>query len=274
MDNTIQTVAKWQDAVITFLIQYGFKIVGAIVILVAGMILARVVGKWCDKWLGKHHLEPPIRLLFVRLVRLVVMALVFVVVLDQVGVQIAPLIAGIGVAGVGIGLAMQGVLSNVMAGLTIIFTKPFRLGEYIEIAGVYGEVISIELFSTKLMHADKSTVTIPNRKIVGEIMHNYGTLRQLELNVDVAYDSDITRALATVRDILAGNPRVLKEPAPVVGINALEDSSINIAARPWVKVTDYGPAQLEIYQAIVEKFRAAGIAIPFPQREVRMLADR
>src|SRR5437016_3236058 len=115
MDNTIQTVAKWQDAVITFLIQYGFKIIGAIVILVAGMILARVVGNWFDMWLGKHHLEPPIRLLFVRLVRLVVMALVFVVVLDQVGVQIAPLIAGIGVAGVGIGLAMQGVLSNVMA---------------------------------------------------------------------------------------------------------------------------------------------------------------
>src|SRR5262245_10069251 len=116
MNDTVQTVAKWQDTIIAFLIQYGFKILGAIVILVVGLIIARIVGKWLDGWLGKHHLEPPIRTLFVRLARLIILALVMVVVLDQVGVQIAPLIAGIGVAGVGVGLAMQGVLSNMMAG--------------------------------------------------------------------------------------------------------------------------------------------------------------
>lgn len=271
MNDTVQTVAKWQDTVIAFLVQYGFQIVGAIIILIVGLIIARIVGKGLDGWLAKHHLEPPIRLLIVRVVRLVILALVFVLVLDKFGVPIAPMIAGIGVAGVGIGLAMQGVLSNVMAGLTIIFTKPFRVGEYIEIAGVYGEITSIELFSTKLVHGDKSIITIPNRKIVGEIMHNYGTIRQLNLDVDVAYNSNVTLALSTVREILAGNPRVLKEPAATVGINALENSSINIAVQPWVKVTDYGPAQLQIYQAIVEKFRAAGIEIPFPQREVRLL---
>jgi small conductance mechanosensitive channel len=199
--------------------------------------------------------------------------MVLVIVLEQVGIAIAPLIAGIGVAGVGIGLAMQGVLSNVMAGLTIIFTKPFRVGEYIELVGVCGQVTSIELFSTKLEHSDKSVVTIPNRKIVGEIMHNYGVIRQLNLAVDVAYSADVPRALAAVREILATNPRVLKDPAAVVGINALEPSSINIAVMPWVKVPDFGPAQLEIYQSIVEKFRAAGIEIPFPQREVRLLGQ-
>jgi small conductance mechanosensitive channel len=273
MNDPVQTVAKWQDTIIAFLIQYGFKILGAIVIFIVGLIIARTVGKWVDAWLSKHHLEPPVRLLFVRLTRLLILGMVTVVVLDQVGVQIAPLIAGIGVAGVGIGLAMQGVLSNIMAGLTIIFTKPFRVGEYIEIVGVSGQVTQIELFSTKLEHADKSIVTIPNRKIVGEILHNYGVIRQLDLAIDIAYSADVPRALATVRDILEQNPRVLKDPAAVVGINALEPSSINIAVKPWVKVPDFGPAQLEIYQSLIEKFRAAGIEIPFPQREVRLLGQ-
>ena len=181
-----------------------------------------------------------------------------------------PIIAGIGVAGVGLGLAMQGMLGNLVAGLTIIFTKPYRVGEYIELLGVYGQVTDIELLSTKLIHADRSVVTIPNRKIIGEILHNYGTVRQLGLSVGVAYGADIARALSAVDDILQENPRVLKDPAPVVGISTLGKSSINISVQPWVKVSDYGPAQLELYQTIVEQFRAKHIDIPFPQSEVRL----
>jgi len=200
-----------------------------------------------------------------------VFGLAGVLALDKFGVQIAPLIAGIGVAGVGIGLAAQGVLGNVIAGLTIIFTKPFRVGEYIELAGVNGQVTTIELFSTTLLHSDKSRVVIPNRKIVGEILHNYGSVRQLNLSVGIAYNADVDRALAVVREILGANARVLKDPQPVVGIEALADSSITIGIFPWVSVPDYGAAQLEIYQAILEQFRARGIEIPFPQREVRLL---
>ena len=180
----------------------------------------------------------------------------------------------LGVAGVGLGLAMQGMLGNLVAGLTIIFTKPYRVGEYIELLSVYGEVTDIELLSTKLVHADRSVVTIPNRKIIGEILHNYGTVRQLGLSIGVAYGADIARALSAVNDILRDNPRVLKDPAPVVGISMLGKSSINISLQPWVKVTDYGPAQLEIYQTIVEQFRVKGIDIPFPQSEVRLFVDK
>ena len=273
MNDTVQQVAKWQDTIIAFLIQYGFQILGAIIILIVGITIARWLGRLTDSWLSKHHLEPPIRLLIVRVVRLIVMAFVLVLVLGKFGVDIAPLIAGIGVVGVGIGFAMQGVLSNVMAGLTIIFTKPFRVGEYIELVGVSGQVTSIELFSTKLIHADRSVVTIPNRKIVGEIMHNYGTMRQLDLNVGVAYTAHIPQVLAAVREILAGNPRVLKDPPPVIGIETLGESAINITVRPWVNVPDFGIVQLELYQSIIEKFRAAGIEIPFPQREVHLLGQ-
>jgi small conductance mechanosensitive channel len=181
-------------------------------------------------------------------------------------------VAGIGVAGLGLGIALQGVLSNVVAGLSIILTKPFRVGEWISIVGVYGQVSSIELFSTTLLHPDQSRVVIPNRKIVGEILHNYGAIRQLDLTVGVAYGTDLPKALAAAREALLANPRVLETPAALVGIASLGDSSINLTLGPWVAVPDYIPAQGELYQAVVERFRAAGIEIPFPQREVRMLS--
>jgi small conductance mechanosensitive channel len=264
---------QWQTTVVTFFITYGFQMVGAFIILIVGALIARWTGNLTGKWLDKQRLEPPIRVLLVRVVRLLVMGLAFVLALDKFGVQIAPLIAGIGVVGVGIGLAAQGVLGNVMAGLTIIFTKPFRVGEYIELLGVYGQVTNIELFSTTLLHGDRSRVIIPNRKIVGEIMHNYGAMRQLDLKVGIAYSADLNRALATVLEILRANPRVLKDPKPVVGIESLGGSSITLGISPWVSVPDYVVAQLEIYQAIIEQFRARGIEIPFPQHEVRLLGQ-
>ncbi len=264
-------VEQWQNTIVTFFITYGFQMVGATIILIVGALIARWLGNLTNTWLTKQHLEPPICVLMVRVVRLMVFGLAGVLALDKFGVQITPLIAGIGVAGVGIGLAAQGVLGNVIAGLTIIFTKPFRVGEYIELVGVNGQVTNIELFSTTLLHSDKSRVVIPNRKIVGEILHNCGNIRQLNLSVGIAYNADVDRALAIVREILDANARVLKDPKPVVGIEALADSSITIGILPWVGVPDYGAAQLEIYQAILEQFRARGIEIPFPQREVRLL---
>jgi small conductance mechanosensitive channel len=268
---TADTLATIQDTVIKFFVEYGFKLLGAAIIVAAGMLIARWLGNLLMKGLNKRDLEPPVRMLLVRIVKLLVIAFTLVIAVQKLGVEVMPLVAGIGVAGVGVGLAMQGVLSNVVAGLTIIFTKPFRVGEYVEIAGVHGQVSTIELFSTTLLHADRSRVVIPNRKIVGEILHNYAKIRQLDLEVGVSYDSDINTVLATVRELLARNPKVLKDPAPGLGVTLLAESSVKIAVRPWVSVDDYGPAQAEIYQAIVEHFRARQIAIPFPQQEVRIL---
>jgi small conductance mechanosensitive channel len=257
--------------VLTFLTDYGFKIIGAAIIMGVGAFAARWVGKVADDFFTKKQLEPPIRMLGVRVLRLVVFALAAVIALDKCGVPIAPMIAGIGVAGVGIGLALQGVLSNLVAGLLIIFTKPFRVGEYIELLGVEGQVLTIALFSTTLQHADRSKVVIPNRKIVGEILHNYGTIRQLSLSVGVSYDTNISDTLNVIREILAKNPRVLKDPPPGVGVTSLADSSVNIAIMPWTAVSDYGAAGGELNKAILEVFRDKGIEMPFPQREIRLL---
>jgi len=179
----IGAMSDIQKEVLRFLTEYGFRIIGAIIILVAGALLARWLGRVTDQWFTRKQVDPPIKMLAVRVIRVLAFGLALVLALDKCGVPITPMVAGIGVAGVGIGLATQGVLSNIVAGLTIIFTKPFRVGQYIEIAGVQGLVTSVELFTTTLLHPDQSRVVIPNRKIVGEILHNYGTVRQLDLSV-------------------------------------------------------------------------------------------
>jgi len=273
MNKPGSTIAVWQDKLIDYVINHSGSLISALVVVVVGFIAARWIGKLLDRWLTSKAMEPPMRNLVVRILRLLIFALAVVVALGTAGMDVTALIAGVGVAGVGIGLAMQGILSNLMAGLTIIFTKPFRFGEYVEIAGVQGQVTNIELFTTTLLHPDQSRVVVPNRKIVGEILHNYGHVRQLDLSVSVAYGTNLTNALNVVRGVLSQNARVLKEPVPGVGISLLADSSVNIAIKPWTSVGDYGPAQAEIYQAIVEQFRANNITIPFPQREIRMLGQ-
>jgi small conductance mechanosensitive channel len=266
-----QRLAETKQLLINLSITYGPKLIVGILFLIAGSLAARWVGNFFSKTLEKRQLEPPVRLLLVRLMRMMVFFLFVFMALENLEVKLMPLIAGLGIAGVGIGLALQGVLQNVVAGLTIIFTKPFRVGEYIELLGVQGDVVAVELFSTTLHHPDRSRVVIPNRKIVGEILHNHGIIRQLDLSVGVAYQTDLERAIAIVREALQKNPRVLKEPQPVVGVSMLADSSINIAVKPWVKVVDYIPARADIYLAVIESFRNAHISIPFPQHEVRLL---
>jgi len=257
------------DKLIMYFIEHGMQILTGIGILVVGLFCSRWVGNVAQRWLEKHKLEPQIRKLLTKLVWLVVFAMFAFVALGQMGIQITPLLAGIGVAGVGLSLAMQSVLGNLVAGLNIIFTKPFTVGEYIELLGVYGQVQDISLFSTILLHADNSRVVVPNRKIVGEILHNYGKIRQINLTVGVAYDADIKLAIATSKAILDQNPRVLKDPAPIVGVSRLADYSVVISVMPWVAVPDYFVAQTEVNQAIIEQFAQQKISIPLPQREIR-----
>jgi small conductance mechanosensitive channel len=270
MENQIALLDQAKSTLVDLAIKFGPKVVVAIIIMVAGFYAGRYVGRIFDRSLGRLHLEPPVRTLLVRVVRLVVLALFLIMALQNLGVELMPLIAGLGVAGAGIALAMQGVLGNVVAGLTIIFTRPFRVGEYVAIVGVEGVVESIDLFSTRLAHADRSIVVVPNRKIVGEILHNYGQIRQLNLSVTLGRAQDVEAALAVVKEVVAANGAALKEPAPVIGINRLDGGAITIAIQPWVKMDDYGSAGGDINRAIISKFAAAGIQYPAPPMEVRI----
>lgn len=271
MENQLQNVDHLKNTLIDIALQFGPKVLVATLIIVVGVYVGRWIGKLLEGGLKKFHLEAPVEQLLVRIVRALILALFVIMALQNLGIELLPLIAGIGVAGAGIALAMQGVLGNIVAGLTIIFTKPFKIGEYISIVGEEGRVENITLFTSELSHTDHSRVVIPNRKIVGEILHNYGKIRQLDLEVGVAYDTDLELALATIHAILDENPRVLEAPQAIVHVRVLAASSINIAVKPWVEVPDYLAAMGEVNKAIVERFRAQGIAIPFPQQEVRLL---
>jgi small conductance mechanosensitive channel len=249
------------------------QVLGALVILIIGFRIARWAGGLLDGWLARKALDVSLRDLVVRIFRILIMAGTIAVAAERAGVPVTSLIAGIGVAGVGAGLALQGVLGNVFAGLTILFTRPFRVGEYIEVLGVHGQVTEITIFSTTLLHVDQSKVVVPNRKIVGEILHNYGTMRQVDLQIGVAYTTDLEAVLALARATIEADKRVLKDPVPLVGVKALGDSAILLAVRPWVAVADHTAASADLYHAIVAAFRRAGVDIPFPQREVRLLGQ-
>jgi small conductance mechanosensitive channel len=260
------------DVLTEYAVRYGFQVLGAAMVFAAGALVARWAGTLVQQWLEGQEIEPPVRMLLVKSVQIVILVFTMMAALGQLGVQIAPLLAGVGVAGLGVGLALQGVFSNVEAGLSIIFTKPYRVGEHISLLGEEGDVSAINLFSTILMHPDRSVIVIPNRKIVGEILHNFSTIRQLHLKVGVAYSTDLKEALAILREVLAQNPAVLTDPAPAIRVSELGDSSITISIDPWVAVVNYVKAQGELNQAIIERFRARRVEIPFPQREVRMLS--
>jgi len=262
-----------RDKMVDYMLLHAGALIAAVVVMVVGLVLARMAGRLLERWLERKAMEPPMRLLLTRVTRLMIIAMALAIALGTAGVDVTVLVAGVSVAGVGVGLAFQGVLGNLVAGLTIIFTKPFRVGEYIELLGVQGQVKTIELFSTTLQHTDFSRVVVPNRKIVGEVLHNYGSVRQLELTVGVAYGTDLNAAMAIARGVLGQNARVLKEPVPFIGVTMLADSTINISIKPWTAVGDYNPARAELYQALAENFRANNIAIPFPQREVRLLGQ-
>jgi small conductance mechanosensitive channel len=271
MNSSLTQLDQIKGTLIDLAIRFGPKLLAAILIMTAGAFAAGWAGRMTVRALHRLELEPPVRMLFSRVARVAVLALFLIMALQNLGVELLPLIAGLGVAGAGIALATQGVLSNVVAGLSIIFTKPYRVGEYISVVGVEGKVEAITLFSTALTHPDRSRVVVPNRKVVGEILHNYGRIRQCEVSVGVAYDADLAGTLSVIRELVQSNPRVLADPAPLVQIVALADSAVQISIKPWVAVADYGAAAGELNLSIVEELRRRDISIPFPQHEVRLL---
>ena len=274
MNEQVATINHAKDTLLEMAIRFGPRLLTALLILVAGFIVAKWVSGWFAGVLELAPLEPPIRALFTRIVWALCLLLFAIMALQNLGVELLPLVAGLGVAGAGLALATQGVLSNMVAGLSIILAKPFKVDEYIAIAGVEGTVESITLFSTTLMHADRSLVVIPNRKIVGEILHNYGRIRQLDVTVGVAYDTDLAAALAIIREVLAANPRVLQDPPPVVQPLQLGESAVALAVRPWVLAQHQGAAGGEVCAAVLAAFRARGVSMPVPQREVRILGGQ
>jgi len=269
----IDDLGQVKGTMVDLAIRFGPKLLTAIVIVTIGVFVAGWAARTTARGLHRLDLEPPVRLLLTRIARILVLGLFVMMALQNLGVELLPLLAGLGVAGAGIALATQGVLSNVVAGLTIIFTKPYRVGEYIAVVGVEGAVEAITLFSTTLRHTDRSRIVVPNRKVVGEILQNFGRIRQCDIQVGIGYESDLPAALAAIRDLVQANARVLADPKPVIQVVSLAESAVVIAVKPWVAVLDFVAAAGELNLSLVEELRRRNISIPYPQREVRLIEN-
>jgi small conductance mechanosensitive channel len=261
----------WTDQLVDMGFKFGPKVLAALVILAAGWAAGGWTARGSRRMLERLRLEPPVRSLLEKTIRVLVLGLFAILALQNLGIELLPLIAGLGIAGAGIALALQGVLGNVVAGLTILFTRPFRVGDYVSIVKEEGEVLDIKLFATTLGHADRSQVVIPNRKIVGEILHNYGRVRQVGIELVVAYHADLDATLAALQKTVMDNPMVLRDPAPNIGVAKLSETGVTLAVKPWTAVQNHGAVTSDLNRAIVALLSQRNVAMPVALREIRVL---
>ncbi|MBF0490369.1 MAG: mechanosensitive ion channel [Candidatus Omnitrophica bacterium] len=266
-------ITKIIDFITENAVHYSFQMIGAVVILVAGWVLSRFAAKMTQNALRERKIDITIEKFIAQLARWAVLALAILLSLSSLGVQIAPLIAGLSVAGVGIGLALQGPLSNYASGVTLIFTKPFKVGDIIEAAGVQGEVRDISLPRTELIALDGSIIIVPNKHIIGEVIKNYSEYRQLEFNVGISYDADVDKAFKVIETILSNHPLIPNHQAIKVGIRDFGESAIHLQAFVWVVQSNYGEVKFSVNKAILDQFRQNGIVIAYPQRDVHIHRD-
>ncbi len=260
------------NVVTEFLTIYGLKLVVALVIILVGTRIAKWLSAVTRNAMRKKNVDPVLQNVTVSLVYYGLLAFVVIAALGQVGIQTASFVALIGAAGLAIGLALQGSLSNLAAGFLILVFRPFRVGDVVELAGVSGAVEKILIFTTELKTADNKKVIIPNALVIGGTITNFSAndTRRIDLTVGISYGDDIDQAKDILMAVLTADERVLAEPEPVIGVHTLADSSVNIVVRPWVKTPDYWPTHFALTEAIKKNFDRAGITIPFPQREVRV----
>lgn len=268
-------VSRLADQARDYLYAHAAQFVGGTVVFVIGIVVTGWLAKGLARVLEKReNLEPPERLLIVMVARILMFGLTLMIALDVAGYPITAMLAGFGALAVGVGFAMQGLLSNIIAGLTLIFTKPFLVGEYIEILGTQGQVTHVNIISTSLVQLDHSRVVIPNHKIIGEVLRNFGTVRQVCLLVGIGYKTDVKQARELAQQTLAANRRVLREPEPIITVSALRESTLGFSIKFWVNVADYELAEGELNETIVECFHRNKIEMPYPRREVHIVNPR
>lgn len=268
-----QMEAAVQQA-IELITTYGLSVIGAVAILLVGVFVSRRVESLVYKGLSRaKHVDEMLRSFFGSIARYLVLAFTVIAVLNQFGVQTASLIAVLGAAGLAIGLALQGTLSNVAAGVMLLLFRPFKVGDYVEVGGQAGTVKGLSLFVTELATPDNVQIIIPNGQVWGSPVTNYSfhATRRLDLALGIAYEDDIEKAKAAVESLIEAEPRCLKDPAPLVAVGNLGESSVDFVIRMWCASGDYWPLKWDMTRAIKEKMDAEGISIPFPQRTLHMV---
>jgi small conductance mechanosensitive channel len=271
VEEQLDLIQQVYELIVNFAVNYSFQLVGAILVLIAGFIVGGWVAKALLRIQEKRNVDVTLRQFIASSVRILVIGLFLIIALSQMGVSITPFIAAIGGLAVGASFALQGPVSNYGAGLVIILTRMYKVGDTITVQGCSGLVEEITLATTILEAEDGEKIVIPNKHIAGEIHRNSFANRLIEGQVGIAYSSDPEAAIQVIRQCLAGLPGVASEPPPQVGINSFGDSSINIDYRTWVATDRYFKLLHLCNMAVWNALQENGITIPFPQREVRLL---
>ena len=273
MENLSGQLEYLATLVQSLLVPWGMRVLGALAVVIVGRMVAGSVRKALDRFMDRSETDPTLRKFLGSLVYYLVLVVAGVAALSMIGIQMASVLTILATAGLAVGLALQGTLSNVAAGVMLLIFRPFKVGDLIEAGGgPRGKVESIGLFSTTMNTPDNIHIVIPNSAIYGGTIHNYThhPIRRVDLVMGISYDDDIGLATKTIQAVLEEEPRVLKDPPYQVAVAELADSSVNLVVRPWCSVDDYWGVRFDVTRALKERLEAAGCSIPYPQQDVHM----
>ena len=265
--------SEQRDALITQALDMGLSVLGALAILIIGLWLSGAVKSRLAVILGKSDkMDETVTQFVAGLAKYVVIIVTLIALLDQFGVETTSLVAVVGAAGLAIGLALQGTLSNVAAGVMLLIFRPFKIGQFVEVAGYAGSVKAITLFVTEMDTGDNVRIILPNSSVWGSSIKNFSfhEKRRLDLTFGVGYGDDINKAMAVIKDVLAQDTRAHSAPEPVVAVSNLGDSSVDIMVRVWCQASEYWALKWDLLQAVKEAFDAEKISIPYPSSTVYM----
>jgi len=250
----------------------GISLLMALAILIVGRQLVKLILRLITVALEKSKVEDTVRIFVTNLLNTLLMILVFIAAINQLGIETTSIIAVLGAAGLAIGLALQGSLSNFAAGILIVIYRPYKVGDYIEAGNHAGTVKDIQIFSTVLKTPDNKIVVVPNGSIMNGSIVNYSDqdTRRVDLIISCSYEDDIDKVRSVLEDILKKEKRILKDPKPQIAVAELADSSVNFIFRPWVKRTDYLPVYYSLLEEVKKRFDKEGISIPYPQSDVHI----
>ena len=254
-------------------LDFALKAFIALVIFYVGRTIARLVVKGLGKVMQSQEVDQILESFISSLAYWAIMMFVIIAAIGQIGVQTTSLIAIMGAAGLAIGLSLQGSLANFAAGVLIVMFRPYRVGDFVEAAGVSGSVVQVQILTTILKTGDNKQVVVPNGQIMGSIITNYSAndTRRVDLTVGVSYDDDLDKVRATLQDLIDSDDRILTDPASLIAVSELADSSVNFVVKIWVKSGDYWGVFYGLTEAIKKRFDKEGISFPYPQQDVHLI---
>jgi small conductance mechanosensitive channel len=261
------------DKLIELVQSYGLPLIWAIVVFIVGRIVARIITKVVVKMMNRANIDETLIKFTKTVIYVALMIFVILASLGKLGIETTSFAAILAAAGLPIGLSLQGTLGNFASGFMLILFRPFKVGDFVEAGGVSGVIEEIQIFSTRMRSGDNKEITVPNGQIVGSTITNYSAkeTRRVDLVVGVGYNDDLKKVRAVLEDILAKDERILKDPAPTIGVSELADSSVNFVVRPWVKSGDYWPVLFDTQETVKLRFDAEGISIPYPQQDLHIV---